>query len=155
MRYLRYLSGVAMALGVFQDVFSKHDQGGGPAPRLKSTGVPAMTFPAYHVVSNVVSPPPLGREGGNSLVGNVYLSENFSMPAPFPIRRNARLLSVQYNDTHTENHTCLVIGAGACAHGPEPGQPEIRDPQLAVLGHQHVARFEVSVNDAVVVQELE
>ena len=48
----------------------------------------------------------------------------------------------------------LVVGVGACAHGPEPGQPEVGDPQLAVLGHQHVAGLEVAVDDAVVVQEL-
>lgn len=48
----------------------------------------------------------------------------------------------------------LVVGVGACAHGPEPGQPKVGDPQLAVLGHQHVAGLEVAVDDAVVVQEL-
>lgn len=52
-------------------------------------------------------------------------------------------------------HAYLIIGTGTCAHGLEPGQAEVGDPQLAVLGDQHVAGLEVAVDDAVVVQELE
>lgn len=52
------------------------------------------------------------------------------------------------------HHHHLVVRVRAGTRRPEPGEPEVGDPQLTSLGGEDVAWLEVAVDDAVIVKKL-
>eukprot|EP00624_Nannochloropsis_granulata_P003243 evm.model.NODE_2643_length_17297_cov_37.226223.1 len=48
-----------------------------------------------------------------------------------------------------------LIGIGTFPRGPGPGEAEIGDPQLTGTRNKEIARFEIAVDDAVVVEEFQ
>lgn len=69
-------------------------------------------------------------------------------------RAHASRFSPGGGATRHTRYLYLLVRVCASAHRPPPGESKVGYPQLAVLGHQHVARLQVPVNNAVIVQKL-